>query len=228
MGRKNAHQDRNAGSAGAPERRVPDVVHVAGDDREPVAEDRPVPVLLIALLVALLFWGDMYVMRNGGDVGGEVGAFPAKVYSPFRSYVEVRKANPKTGGLFDLGAELYADKGCVACHQPNGMGSAAQSVPPLAESEWVNTANPERAIRIVLNGLTGPIEVKGTPFNNTMVAWRDTLTDEQIAAILTYVRGSWGNKASAVKPEAVKAVRDATTNRASYWTAPELLQVPEQ
>jgi len=227
MSRKSKQKDRSTGSAGAPERRVTEAVHVAGDEREPVAENRPVPVVLLALLIALLFWGDMYVMRNGGDVGGAAGAFPKKVYYPFNSYVQVRNANPKTGGLFDLGAEFYVSKGCVACHQPNGMGSAAQSVPPLAESEWVNAANPERAIRIVLNGLTGPIQVKGTPWNNTMVAWRDTLTDEQIAAILTYVRGTWGNKAPPVKTEDVKAVRDATQNRTTYWTAPELLQVPE-
>lgn len=201
---------------------------VSPDEREPVAENRPVPVLLIALLVALLFWGDMYVMRNGGDVGGAGGAFSSKIYYPFNSYVQVRNANPKTGGLFDLGAEFYVSKGCVACHQPNGLGSTAQNAPPLAGSEWVLTPNPERAIRIVLNGLTGPIEVKGTPWNNTMLAWRDTLTDEQIAAILTYVRGAWGNKAPPVKTEDVKAVREATQNRTAYWTAPELLQVPEQ
>jgi hypothetical protein len=79
MSRKNKQKDRNTGSAGAPERRVTEAVHVAGEEREPVADNRPVPVLLLALLVALLFWGDMYIMRNGGDVGGEAGAFPARV-----------------------------------------------------------------------------------------------------------------------------------------------------
>src|SRR5688500_3906388 len=137
MSRKNKHKDRSTGSAGAPERRVTEAVHVAGDEREPVAENRPVPVLLIALLVALLFWGDMYVMRNGGDVGGEAGAFPARVYDPYKTHASI----PKPGG--DVGAagrKIYADY-CAACHQAGGTGIPGQ-FPPLAGSDWVLEEGP--------------------------------------------------------------------------------------
>jgi mono/diheme cytochrome c family protein len=198
-------------------------VTVPSTDLEPVAEKRPVPVLLIALLVVLLFWGDLYVMHNGGDIGGERGAFPAMVYFPYRSFAEI----PQPEGGAAEGAKFYGLY-CSICHQPNGMGTPGQ-FPPLAGSEWVLTENPERAIRIVLNGLTGPITVKGQPFNNTMtLQFRSMLTDEQIAATLTYVRNTWGNKAPPVKPEQVKAVRDATAGRSTYWTGPELEQVPEK
>ena len=67
------------------------------DDREPVTERRPVPVLLIGLLVALFFWGDMYVMHNGGDVGGDAGAFPAQVYYPYASYAQIPKPGADPG-----------------------------------------------------------------------------------------------------------------------------------
>src|SRR5688572_33215596 len=132
MSRKNKPKDRNTGSAGAPERRVTEAVHVAGDEREPVAENRPVPVLLLALLIALLFWGDMYVMRNGGDVGGNAGAFPHQVYYPYRTYAEI----PKPGVDPARGAIVY-NLYCSLCHQPTGMGVAAEGKPPLAGSDWV-------------------------------------------------------------------------------------------
>ena len=198
------------------------VANVPSTDLEPVAEKRPVPVLLITLLVVLLFWGDLYVMRNGADVGGERGAFPAMVHFPYKSYADI----PKPKGAGAEGAKFF-NLYCAVCHQANGLGLPGQ-FPPLAGSEWVLTENPERAIRIVLHGLTGPITVKGQQFNNTMLAWKDTMTDEQIAATLTFIRGTWGNNASPVTPEQVKAARAATASRGTYLTAPELQQVPEK
>ena len=221
MSRKNKHKDRNAGSAGAPERRVTEAVHVAGDEREPVTESRPVPVLLIALLVALLFWGDMYVMHNGGDVGGEAGAFPARVYDPYKSYAAIPKAG---GDAAALGRKTY-EQTCSICHQAGGTGIPGQ-FPPLAGSDWVLEEGPNRIIKLILNGIQGPITVSGQQFNNSMLPWRDTLTDEQIAAVATYIRSTWGNKAPAVKPEDVKAQRDATAGRSTSWSPAELLAEP--
>lgn len=189
-------------------------------EREPVAEKRPVPVLLIALLVALFFWGDMYVMRNGADVGGEVGAFPHQVYYPYASYAQI----PKAGGDTAQGAKFYGLY-CSICHQPNGMGVPGQ-FPPLAGSDWVLEEGPNRVIRLILNGIQGPITVNGQPFNNAMPPWRDQMNDAQLAAVATYIRTTWGNKASPVKPEEVKAVRDATASRTTAWSAAELLATP--
>lgn len=95
---------------------------------------------------------------------------------------------------------------CQACHGPEGAGVAGLA-PPLAGSEWV-VGPVENPIRIVLRGLGGPIKVKGVDYNlpAPMVA-AAYLTDEKVAAVLTYVRNSWGNKASAVTPDQVKAFR---------------------
>ncbi|NJM36523.1 MAG: cytochrome c [Akkermansiaceae bacterium] len=94
---------------------------------------------------------------------------------------------------------------CSACHGQNGEGGPI--APPLANSEWV-TGPIENLIRIQLRGLVGPITVAGKEYNfpGGMVA-QAYQTDEQIAAVLTYVRNSFGNKASAVSPDAVKALR---------------------
>ena len=94
---------------------------------------------------------------------------------------------------------------CSACHGQNGEGGLI--APPLAGSNWV--AGPvSNLIRIQLRGLQGPITVSGKEYKfPTGMAALGYQTDEQIAAVLTYVRNSFGNKASAVKPEQVAALR---------------------
>jgi mono/diheme cytochrome c family protein len=199
---------------------------------EPVAEPGTVPVWLIALLALLVFMGDMYLTYYGADIGGKAGSFPALVYyPPFQSYAQVDAANPKSA------ADLLAAQGwqafnanCAPCHQPSGLGNPSQNIPPLAGSEWVLAPGPGRAIRIVLNSLKGPVSVKGQTFENpAMPPWRSALSDEQIAALLTYVRGNkdWGHSAPPVTPDQVKKIRDATASRADQWTAAELQQVPD-
>jgi mono/diheme cytochrome c family protein len=99
--------------------------------------------------------------------------------------------------------------------------------PPLAGSEWVNAAGPNRVIRIALHGLTGPIQVKGQDWDFNMVPFGDILSDAELAAVISHVRNSFGNSASMVKPEQVKAVREKTAGRSQAWTAPELQAVAE-
>lgn len=93
---------------------------------------------------------------------------------------------------------------CQACHGPDGAGAPGIG-PPLAGSEWV-TGPVENLIRIQLRGIQGPLMVKGTEYNLMMppLAYQ---TDDQIAAVLTYIRNNFGNKASAVSPAQVAALR---------------------
>lgn len=109
---------------------------------------------------------------------------------------------------------------CAACHGQNGEGGPAG--PPLAGSEWVNGPI-SNLIRIQLRGLQGPIKVKGTEYNFPAgMAPLAYQTDEQIAAVLTYARNSFGNKAPAVKPEQVAALRSEVGK--PQLTAGELTQ----
>jgi mono/diheme cytochrome c family protein len=94
---------------------------------------------------------------------------------------------------------------CGACHGQNGEGGPI--APPLAASEWV-TGPVSNLIRIQLRGLQGPITVAGKEYNMPGgMAALSYQTDDQIAGVLTYIRNSFGNKASAVKPEQVAALR---------------------
>lgn len=100
---------------------------------------------------------------------------------------------------------------CAACHGPNGEGTPNGAggviAPPLAGADWVN-GPVSNLIRIQLRGLVGPITVSGKEYNMPGgMAALNYQTDEQIAGVLTYVRNSFGNKASAVKPEQVAALR---------------------
>jgi len=112
---------------------------------------------------------------------------------------------------------------CLVCHQVNGEG-IEEKYPPLAGSELA-TDDDGKIIRIILHGLTGPVEVQGTTFEGLMPPWGPTLKDAEIAAVATYVRGAWGNKAAPVTVARVAAVRAATRSRKTPWTAAELARV---
>ena len=112
---------------------------------------------------------------------------------------------------------------CAACHQVTGEGVPG-IYPPLAGSEWVN-GEEAKVVRILLHGVTGPIEVAGETFNGMMPPWGGTLKDDDIAAVLTYVRSTWGNKGAPVTAAKVASIRAATTSRTTPWTAAELAQV---
>lgn len=161
------------------------------------------------------------------ELGYNHGLFSAGVYEP---YADLRSI-PKAGGEVDrveAGRGVYALAGCVACHQPNGTGNPANGCPPLAKSDWVLADGPARLIRIVLHGAVGPITVNGQPWNGNMTPFGPNLTDDQIANVLTFIRQApeWGNSASEVTPEMVKAVRESTASRTAQWTEAELLKIP--
>jgi len=97
--------------------------------------------------------------------------------------------------LVARGEKVYAST-CVACHGPAGQGSPAMKAPALAGNKFVTGAEP------------GPIDtvLNGRP-NTAMQAFKQQFSDTDIAAVITYARNSWGNKASDVQPAEVKARR---------------------
>lgn len=103
----------------------------------------------------------------------------------------------------EAGKKVY-DQYCLVCHQADGKG-VPNAFPPLTQTEYVN-GDTDRLIGIVLNGLTGEIEVNGETYNSVMVA-HNFLNDTEVADVITYVRSSFGNEAPAVTAEQVAAVR---------------------
>ncbi|MEX1113256.1 MAG: cytochrome c [Patescibacteria group bacterium] len=119
------------------------------------------------------------------------------------------------------GQQVY--QRCVTCHQLNGEGLPG-TFPPLAGSEYANAANPAVPIRILLHGIEGPITVRGQEFSGSMPAFGIgiEMSNEEVAAVLTYIRSSFGNSASAVQPADVAATRAAPRARTGPVTAEEL------
>jgi nitrite reductase (NO-forming) len=128
--------------------------------------------------------------------------------------VQAKKAaieqNPEIAGITK---EIQVERGkkvflsaCFACHQPDGKGLPG-IFPPLAGSDFLK-ADRERAMRIVVKGLSGPITVNGKPFNNLMPP--QDFSDQQLADALTYVMNSWGNDFGSVSADEIKHVRSQT------------------
>jgi mono/diheme cytochrome c family protein len=127
-----------------------------------------------------------------------------------------RAEQPRTG------QQIYAST-CAACHQPGGEGNG-ETYPPLAGSEWV-TGPEHRLALVILHGLTGEIEVQGQSYSGVMPPWGAMLKDEEVAALATYLRSSWGNKAAPVTAATVAQLRAAHASRTTMWTAAELARV---
>ena len=125
---------------------------------------------------------------------------------------------PAQQALFEKGRSLYGQI-CVLCHQPNGVGQDGLA-PPLVDSEWV-LGSPERLARILLHGLSGPILVNDRSYRMEMPALPG-LSDEDIAAVLTYIRREWEHNADAVSNQTVRKAREASKGRIQPWTAEEL------
>jgi len=128
--------------------------------------------------------------------------------------------------LYVKGAEVYnREAHCGTCHQANGKGLPAAGFPPLDGTKWVN-GDPERLIKLSMKGLFGPIEVKGTQYPGVvpMTPFEHLLTDEELAGVLTYVRNSFGNKASPITPEQVKTVREKMKDKKDMYNPADLLK----
>lgn len=126
---------------------------------------------------------------------------------------------------FTKGQEIYFREGfCVTCHQPNGAG-LDPAFPSLVKSPWA-AGNPDRIIKLALYGLMGPMELNGKKYDGQvpMTPFGGMLPDADLAAVLTFVRNSFGNKAAPVTAEQVAAVRSKQPGRAVFYTTDELLK----
>ncbi|HSQ66265.1 MAG TPA: c-type cytochrome [Polyangiaceae bacterium] len=123
------------------------------------------------------------------------------------------------------GAELFA-RACAPCHRENGQGVPG-TFPPLQNNPIV-AGDDERLIRILLDGMVGPLGVGQDTYYGVMPAFGAQLTDEQIARVLTYVRGAWGAQAPAVASSRVAEVRGKYAKQLRPWTTSELGLRPER
>ena len=190
-----------------------------GTPRESVTY-RPLSPWLVGAFMITLLWGGLYLGFHSGGFRQDVYESNAVNWAGGGA-VAALPPDPKV-----VGKRLYSQN-CIVCHQANGMGVAGQ-FPPLVDSEWVlSDAHhaDNQLVLLLLNGHQGVMQVKGQNYNNAMPPWKQ-LSDDQIAAILTYIRSDWGNKAPAIDATFVAQVRKGDT-QSDPWTQQQLLAVPE-
>jgi mono/diheme cytochrome c family protein len=190
-----------------------------GTQPDEKARYKLVPLTLLFFFSGLIFFAGTYLNRYSG-------LFDPHIYNenslPTTGAAVAVKIDPLV-----LGKKQY-EAVCITCHQATGLGQPGV-FPPLAGSEWVNGSD-DRLIRVVVYGLQGPIKVMGVDYNGAampaigkVAGSGFNLSDEKIAAVLTYIRQQWGNSTAAITTEQVAAVRSKDGDRKAY-TAAELLK----
>jgi len=212
---------------------TPDVteVHAAvqREKPEPSAEVTPMPLWLTAVCGVALVWAGVYfgVFNGGlsGNVYNEYESSPAVLFPlPEKAGANAGPAEAQLS-LAQQGKVVYGQV-CFACHQLNGLGLPGQ-FPNLAGSDIVQGGE-KRLLAIVLKGLGGPITVDGKPFSTTQVmpAWEAQLSPKKIAAVLSYVRQEWGNKAGEISEAKVLAAKKEFAGQTAAWTEAGLSAIP--
>ena len=177
---------------------------VSREQGEPEEGFEPTPTWVWGISVLLLFAMGYYLGKYGGTFGTIAH--------------EVEQPQMFTGGEVksDVKGDMVYAGVCQACHQADGKGVEGK-YPPLAGSEWL-MQDSFTPVRIVLFGLEGEIRVKGNGFNNKMPQFQDKLSNEEIAAAVSYARSSFGNKGAAVVPAQVDSMRRVYSGRGP-WSA---------
>jgi len=176
-----------------------------------------VPWFLWVTVATMVFWAGWYIGRRGGSFDAQ-------------THVEYAQIGLTAGAAGDTAATGPVDAvaegkrifgaNCSACHQNTGLGIAG-AFPPIVGSEWV-TGPEQTVVRILLNGLGGPMKVKGVAYNGAMPAWKESMTDDEIAYVITYIRQWAPNAAPAVSASTVASLRKEHAARTGPWTEGEL------
>lgn len=192
-----------------------------GKQPDEKARYKLLPLNLLFVFSGLIFFAGTYLNRYSG-------LFDPRVYNentlPPTGEVVVAKIDPLV-----LGKKQY-DTICITCHQANGLGLPG-TFPPLAGSEWVTGSN-DRLIRLVVYGMTGPVKVKDVVYSaapmptiGKVANSAYNLSDDKVAAVLTYIRHEWGNTGEPITTEQVAAVRSKEGDHKPY-VQEELLKLP--
>ncbi|WNK21348.1 cytochrome c [Halomonas piscis] len=178
---------------------------------DPYEAYNPIPWQVTAILLALAVWGTVALLTDS-----QLAEPPPQIGEEAEQAAVEAASSPSVNGQ-----RLFTAY-CSTCHQANGAGVKG-AVPPLNGSHYV-LADAEVPVNILLHGLDGEIEVSGSVYNGRMPTFGHQLSDEQIAAILTHVRGQWDNQAAGIEPDFVAEQRERFSGRVSPWEGGKALE----
>ena len=190
--------------------KTPDTRAQAREQAEPTERSQPIPLLVAAITLAMVLAGVAYILLSESFGRADLG--------DRRTLADLRAAVPGAGGGAANGKQLFAAN-CVACHQATGKGLPGV-FPPLDGSEWV-TGDERTVANILLHGVTGDITVAGNVFKGAMPSFQQ-LGDAELAAVASYVRSEWSNKAPPIAADLFAAERKAATRTTPFNGGDEL------
>ena len=174
------------------------------EQEEPSERDRPIPLMVAAITLAGVIFGVVYIVLSEPFGQLELG--------DRRTVADLRAPAAGAAGAAADGKQVFTAN-CVACHQATGKGLPGV-FPPLDGSEWV--AGDERTVaNILLHGVSGDLTVMGKPFKGAMPSFKQ-LSDAELAAVASYVRAEWSNKAGPIKAELFATERKAGTRTTPF------------
>lgn len=190
---------------------------------DPHELNNPIPYSVSALILGLTLWAVSYIFWTSYAVE-EAEEVTQQAQVTTQAKVESAPvATSESGGMAAKkksvgkadGKALYSAK-CSACHQATGQGLPGV-FPPLVGSVWVSTEDYNLPAQIIAKGLSGKITVAGSDYNGVMPAFGQALSSAELAALLTYIRSAWGNKASAVTSANVEESLAKYSEHSSAW-----------
>ncbi len=168
----------------------------------------PFTVISVGLIVAITVYSAKLI--GAEQAASPVGQTPVEGYgappnaaAPANSGGPVVANAPGGSAAAPAGDQVFAQN-CASCHGAKGAGVPG-AFPPLAGNPYV-TGDAKAVIGTVLNGMHGPMKMDGTTYNGAMPSWKGKLSPAEIASVITYIRGAWGNKGSPVTEAQVKAL----------------------
>ncbi len=171
------------------------------ENEDPEETVRPMPLVVLVLAVGMVLWAVIYILNTE--------PLTLSRYGDQRTRAELSgPAAPAAGAAVD-GKAIFAAQ-CAACHQATGAGLPGV-FPPLDGSEWVH-GDPRVLANILLHGVTGPLTVKGNKYQGAMPSFAQ-LTDAELAAVASHIRGSWSNKNDALEAKLFEDERKAGAER---------------
>jgi mono/diheme cytochrome c family protein len=191
---------------------------------EPRVGLEPLSMWLIVVYGLAVFFGGAYLGRYSGNFSGDGldplgGPPPAKKGASTQGPEQQAELSPH-----DRGKKVF-NANCAVCHQATGLGSQSQGYPPLAGSEYTSGGSRRNAM-IVMKGLQGPLTVKGQKFGSAVMQPWETLGDQKVADVLTYVRSEWGNTGGPITREQIAALRKELASHPASFTEPDIQAVP--
>ena len=167
------------------------------ENTDPEERIRPIPLAVVAVTACMVVFGVLYILMS--EPFGNAGL------GDRRTEADLAGPVPALAGAAVDGKQLFTAH-CVACHQATGKGLPGV-FPPLDGSEWVH-GDGRTLANILLHGIDGTIEVAGTAYTGSMPAFGQ-LGDAELAAVASYIRSAWSNKAEALAPALFEQERKA-------------------